>query len=289
MIKFISFVLFSLLVLQPCLGSADHVTAAMEHANDEMPSPVDHAEEIHISDESAENSSDSNETDIEARAARGEKSIITPVNTMGIVGNGVSLSCRGRSDKVDWMFIPEGSTSPQVIVEKCLADKRYIDSYVVDTTGKSCNLEIESLTLAMAGTYTCTDRSRRSTTASAKLVVLASEPMCSPSFGDQSVLKAGTRVILTCSVHYAGAIPPVMTWTDELDAAMHMTSSKTNATYSESSLVLTAEVPSLRPYNCETTFIQVEPSKIKDIVIKAANNLDYSYKWTSEAVRTTDY
>jgi len=81
-----------------------------------------------------------------------------------------------------------------------------------------------------------------------------SAPTCSSSVGAESTVTAGTEVTLTCSVRYAGDYAPVMEWTDAFNTVMPDSVTTTKDGVVESTLTLTAEVPTVMSYTCKTNF-----------------------------------
>jgi len=208
---------------------------------------------------------------------------------VAVVGSEVTLTCRGQSNsnKVLWSFLPKGSYKSAVIVQNCNVDCRHIDEYDINTNNKACNLVIDNVTMALAGTYACSDRSKESFTAAAELIVLESEPSCKSSADGQKFLKAGTEVNFTCSVRYAGTKPPSMDWTDEFDKVIPSLP-KSGENNFESSITVKVKAPTLRPYTCKTYFRKTYFSKNVPAsrlgVHRAFNVPDYVFSWTSQAV-----
>jgi len=228
--------------------------------------------------------SEANGDDVGARAAK-QFEPVTPVNTVGLVRASVTLHCRVHSLKMPfnmgWSFIAEGSNSPVSIVHKCRTEDRYNDDYEVDKENNACNLVIDILRLDMAGTYTCLDRLSN---ASAKLIVLESDPICKSSVSEREIL-AGSAVTFTCSVRYSGFMAPHVEWTDEFRRILPSKSHHSNKAYVESSLVITAKVPILPPYISKTFFKDAALVSPGDAVHDATNNIGYSREWKSKAVR----
>jgi len=92
-------------------------------------------------------------------------------NAVDLVGKPVTLKCLGQSQHISWEFVAEESTTHIVIVKDCHPDAKHIDNYRVDKSNTSCNLIIEKVNLAMAGTYTCIDTSHELYKASITLFV----------------------------------------------------------------------------------------------------------------------
>jgi len=237
---------------------------------------------------SADKSVESSSKDrAEAEGTRPMTEIEFPANIAEVVGRKVTLECRGRygSDKIQWQFLAVGSTTPLYIVDSCKVNSKYIDAYAVDETDNACNLRIDSVTIALAGTYTCTDISRRSVTASSELIVLAAEPACKTSADGQKSVKAGTEVTFTCSVQYSGAAAPVMQFLNEFEQIMPVNSVIFNSSYVETSIVAKAGIPTIRPYTAKTYFntIVLPPLYKKDrLKLRDLDVPDYVYSWTSK-------
>jgi len=216
---------------------------------------------------------------------------VRPENTVGFIGKTVKLNCRGFTSKIEWIFTATGSHSPITIAQNCKLDKRAIDHHKLDTEANSCNLEIEHLTFALAGSYTCSDRSERSSVSTAQLVILEADPTCSPSTGNERSVAAGTDVILTCSVRYAGLYPPVMEWIDEFDTVHPDSTTATKEDVVESSITVTADGKSVQPHTCKTYFddrvTNGAMSDEKSFVFEAKNVFYYEQSWTSLPLRVT--
>jgi len=267
---------------------------ANEQPNSIKPSDSEPSSEVSddADDEPTEEQTD-DDVGIGTRSGRSyreqHKRRVSPVNTAAIVGKPVTLKCRRRSQNINWMFVPLGSNTVMPVAEKCRADNRHVDRYDVDTSFQSCNLEIESVTLDMAGTYSCMDRSQRSTTSSAELIVLESKPLCKSSAEGEKTLAADSEVHISCSVRYSGSLPPVMEWTDEFGQNVSSTSVKTK-NYVKSSFVVTAEASALRPYFFQAYFKKIDLPPTRDKphkgrkVTTAGNAPDYVYTWTSRSV-----
>jgi len=196
----------------------------------------------------------------------------------------VTLYCRGRTQNIQWMFTQEGTVTPVIIADNCTINVSYMNSYYLDKINQACDLEIDSLTLDMAGTYTCAERGARSIPSSAKLIVLATAPVCKSTADGHHHVEADTKIHFSCSVRYAGHSPPTMHWTDEFHKTVSTAAVKTNATHSVSSFVVKAEVPILRRYTCKTYFNEIRPANSLSTAKQADNAPHYKYSWTSEPV-----
>jgi len=287
-----SFVLLVVLVMhQSCLNE---VHAQLHtHPESETQSESEEQSESETQSESEEQSESDEESDehidIGERAAHPTtRGIIFPDNIAAVVGSEVILTCRGSfgSNKIQWQFLAVGSTIPLTIVDKCKVDSRHVDSYRVDDTDKACNLVLDSVTLELAGTYSCSDRSQRSFTASSRLIVLAAEPACKTSADGQKKVKTGTDVTFTCSVQYSGAAAPAMQFLNEFEEVMPVNSVTSTSTHVETSFVTNAGYKTIRPYTAKTYFnaIVLPPAhSAEKMKFRAENVPDYVYKWTSLA------
>jgi len=204
--------------------------------------------------------------------------LVTPDNTVDLIGETVSLKCRGysQSQNIQWHFLAVGSRIPIMIVNRCRINLKFVDLYEVDKADQACNLIIESLTLDLAGTYICTDRTIGISRSSAQLVVLKSEPMCKSTTDRMESLNDGTFVDLTCIVRYAGPVAPTMEWLHENDTIIPSDPVESNESRVKTSLTVVAKIPSLIPYRCKTFFKKERIVPKQDKVHRAANQLDYT-------------
>lgn len=239
------------------------------------------SEEQHESDEQSE---EGDAIQIGERAAKpGKQGLVFPDNTAAVVDSEVTLTCTGRknSENIQWKFSPEGSHEAETIVEDCTVNDRYIDEYAVKTDKKACDLVMESVTKLLAGTYTCSDRSKPSFTASAKLIVLDSAPHCQLNIEGHKTLSAGTQVSFSCSVTYSGHAPPAMQWTDEFGDVM-TSSTDSNLTSVVTTYSMNAEIPVLSPYTCKTYFNTITFTETGPKTSAANNAPTYTSSWKSK-------
>jgi len=111
-----------------------------------------------------------------------------------------------------------------------------------------------------------------------------SEPSCKSSVERQEFLIAGYEVRFSCSVRYAGAMPPVMEWTDQYDRIIIPNSVKSDETYVESNVMVKAEVPGLGRYSFKAYFTKIGPKRSSEKEHAAVNAPEYTYLWTSKPV-----
>jgi len=111
-----------------------------------------------------------------------------------------------------------------------------------------------------------------------------SEPSCKSSADGNKFLIGGDEVTFSCSVRYAGAMPPVMEWTDQYDRIIIPNSVKSDETYVESNVMVKAEVPGLGRYSFKAYFTKIGPKSSSEKVHAAVNAPEYTYLWTSKPV-----
>jgi len=210
---------------------------------------------------------------------------VTPKNTVGLAGESVTLKCRGRSKNVQWHFLAAEPllSSLTMIVDECEVVPLFIEEYEVDTTADSCNLKIDNLTLALAGTYTCNDNSQRSSTSSAELIVLESKPKCTSRAYGWKYGNVVANAELTCSVKFAGSFAPVMEWSDKSGDIISWVSDDSNESHVKTSIKAMVGNPTLNPYQCKTYFEEIDFEEDDDILV-AKNQLKYTYTWKSDSV-----
>ena len=97
----------------------------------------------------------------------------TPLNTAGMVGDSVTLSCRRPGQKIAWTFVPAFSASSVTIVSGCEVVPGAGGRYRVATMYDACHLVIDKLSSAHAGAYTCQYLGSSEKPAEAQLVVLS--------------------------------------------------------------------------------------------------------------------
>ena len=98
--------------------------------------------------------------------------LVAPLNAAGVVGDSLTLTCRRNTRDVFWIFARFNNDVPVTIVTGCKVQPAVGDLFRVDTEDESCNLVIDRLTLAHAGTYICQDVVTTDRPSSAQLIVL---------------------------------------------------------------------------------------------------------------------
>jgi len=99
---------------------------------------------------------------------------MAPLNTAGVVGQSITLTCLSNTGDVVWNFSPINTIFPVTIVAGCEVVTAASDMFRVDTQQEACHLVIDRLTLDHAGWYTCEDFVTGDKPTSAQLVVLGS-------------------------------------------------------------------------------------------------------------------
>ena len=88
------------------------------------------------------------------------------------MGDSVRLNCHKPTQEIVWNFVPVNQTLAITIVVGCKVGPSMEQKYRVESEGGACNLVIDNLSSAHAGTYTCQDFGTGVKPASAQLIVL---------------------------------------------------------------------------------------------------------------------
>ena len=109
-------------------------------------------------------------------------------------------------------------------------------------------------------------------------------PDCKHNATEFSYLLAGTLVEFTCRMRFASHYTPVMDWMDEFTRIIPSESViNEEERYIESSIVMEARDPSLRPITCATHFVPPSraPPRYSNPAMNDANYMNY---WTTTAI-----
>lgn len=94
------------------------------------------------------------------------------MNTAALNGSFVLLDCHLGVSTIAWSFVAVGELPAVSLISNCEVLPGYADKYRVEKSDVACNLIIDELTEAHAGTYTCQDLSIADLAFSAQVIYI---------------------------------------------------------------------------------------------------------------------